>query len=33
MMLPADDKVEVELRSTSTLPPAGNIIGALYHKL
>jgi len=33
MMLPAGGKVEVELRSTSTLSSAGNIIGALYHKL
>jgi hypothetical protein len=32
-MFPAGDKNEVELLSTSSLSPAGSIVGALYHKL
>jgi len=32
-MLPVGDKDEVEKGTTSSLPPAGSIAGALYHKL
>ena len=32
-MLPAGDRDEVELSSTSCWSPVGSIVGALYHKL